>query len=139
MNAYPPYYPLNYQSQYQMQNQMSQQNANLNNGLIWVQGESAAKSYLVAPNSSVTLWDSEQPIIYLKSADASGMPSMKILDYTIRGNERSQNSILGEDGFATKEDISSIQEQINSLNSQIEALTSKRATASKKKEVVEND
>jgi len=30
------------------------------------------------------LWDSEAQVIYLKSADASGMPSMKIIDYTIR-------------------------------------------------------
>jgi len=54
------------------------------NGLIWVQGETAAKSYPVAPNQTIQLWDSEAQVIYLKSADASGMPSMKILDYTIR-------------------------------------------------------
>lgn len=54
------------------------------NGLIWVQGEAAAKSYPVAPNQTIQLWDSEAQVIYLKSADASGMPSMKVLDYTIR-------------------------------------------------------
>ena len=52
--------------------------------IIWVQGEAGAKSYLVAPNTTVQLWDSENPVIYLKSADASGMPSMKIIDYKIR-------------------------------------------------------
>ena len=45
-----------------------------NNGLIWVQGESGAKSYLVAPNATVMLMDSEGERFYLKSADASGMP-----------------------------------------------------------------
>lgn len=54
------------------------------NGIIWVQGEAGAKSYLIAPNTTVQLWDSEAQVIYLKSADASGMPSMKIIDYTIR-------------------------------------------------------
>lgn len=54
------------------------------NQRIWVQGEAGAKSYLVAPNSMVDLWDSEQPVIYMKSADASGVPSMRIIDYTYR-------------------------------------------------------
>ena len=53
-------------------------------GPIWVQGEEAAKAYLVAPNNTVALWDSEKQRIYLKSADASGMPSMRILEWTER-------------------------------------------------------
>lgn len=92
--AYNNYFPMNYQPYYQqyaqpmMQAQtptQSQQTASQpNNSIIWVQGEAGAKSYLVAPNTTVQLWDSENQVIYLKSADASGMPSMKILDYTIR-------------------------------------------------------
>ena len=74
---YPQNYPQNFPQTY------PQQNYN-NSNLTWVQGEAGAKSYLVAPNSTATLWDSEGQTIYLKSADASGMPSMKILDYTIR-------------------------------------------------------
>ena len=53
-------------------------------GIIWVQGEAGAKAYLVAPGNTVQLWDSENPVIYLKSADMSGMPSMRVLDYTER-------------------------------------------------------
>lgn len=45
-----------------------------NSGLIWVQGEAGAKSYLVAPGTTVMLMDSENQVFYLKSADASGMP-----------------------------------------------------------------
>lgn len=72
--------------QYPMQQpQFNNYNNNPSN-LTWVTGEAGAKSYLVAPNSTATLWDSEAQTIYLKSADASGMPSMKILDYTIRDN-----------------------------------------------------
>lgn len=80
------------------------------NGLIWVQGEQAAKSYLVAPNSTVQLWDSEEKVIYLKSADASGMPSMKILDYTIRGGESAQAVPAAE--YATKDDLKALEEKI---------------------------
>lgn len=54
------------------------------NGIIWVQGEAGAKSYMVAPGNSVLLMDSESFTFYLKSVDASGMPSMRMFDYTER-------------------------------------------------------
>ena len=75
----PMYYPQQYQPQ--MPQQPAQQNSG---GIIWVSGEAGAKAYLVAPNTTVQLWDSEENVIYIKTADNSGMPSMKILDYTIR-------------------------------------------------------
>ena len=87
-----------------------------NNGLIWVQGEAGAKSYLVAPNNTVQLWDSESQTIYLKSADATGMPSMRILDYTIRDAQAPQNTPLTQ-----KTDIPT-REEFNALKAQIEAL-----------------
>lgn len=53
-----------------------------NNGLVWVQGEAGAKSYLVAPGSTVMLMDSEGERFFLKSADASGMPlPLRVFDY----------------------------------------------------------
>ena len=52
-------------------------------GMKWVQGESGAKSYIIAPNSTVMLMDSEQDRFYIKSADASGMPSpLRVFEYT---------------------------------------------------------
>jgi len=77
-----------------------------NSSLIWVQGEAGAKSYLVAPNSAVTLWDSEQNTIYVKSADSSGMPTLKILDYTIRNSSEPKIDITQQKDYATKEDVS---------------------------------
>ena len=105
-------FPATYQPmvpQYQAPVMQTQQQAP-QNGLIWVQGEQAAKSYLVAPNSTVQLWDSEEKVIYLKSADASGMPSMKILDYTIRGGESAQAVSAAE--YATKDDLKALEEKI---------------------------
>ena len=81
-----PLYPFQMQQPIQQQIPQPQFNNYNNSNLTWVQGEAGAKSYLVAPNCTATLWDSETQTIYLKSADASGMPSMKILDYTIRDN-----------------------------------------------------
>ena len=52
------------------------------NGFIWVQGENGAKSYLVAPNTTVMLMDSEAKRFYLKSSDASGFPMpLRVFEY----------------------------------------------------------
>lgn len=77
------YFPTGYQPQmfYPQQNAQPQQTQS---ALTWVQGEAGAKSYLVAPNSTVVLWDSESPTIYIKSSDGSGLPNMRVLDYTER-------------------------------------------------------
>ena len=80
------------------------------NGLNWVQGEAGAKAFPVAPNTTVDLWDSEAQVIYLKSADASGMPSMKVLDYTIRDNPTQSNVFQKQpqidlSGYVTKEEF----------------------------------
>ena len=86
-----------------------------NNGLIWVQGESGAKSYLVAPNATVMLMDSEGERFYLKSADASGMPlPLRIFDYKERTTAAQQafgGSVAAEtvnlDNFVTREEFES--------------------------------
>ena len=80
-------------------------------GPIWVQGEAGAKSYMVAPNTTIALWDSEQQVIYLKSADASGMPTMKVLDYTIREGKPLNRNVE----YATKDDIEELRKKIAKL------------------------
>lgn len=119
--AYNNYFPTGYQPYYQ-QTAPTQQ---INNGITWVQGEAGAKSYLVAPNSTVTLWDSESQTIYLKSADPSGLPSMKILDYTIRSNAPQETVSDAHSDFATKVDVESIRKDIEALKSQYSLLTKK--------------
>lgn len=116
--TYPQYYP-------QFQQITPVQNQQQNNGMIWIQGIESAKAFQVAPNSTVVLWDSEQQCCYIKSADASGMPSMRILDYTIRSEapRTAQNALSGNNTqIPTIEDISALQSQIDSLKQQIEQL-----------------
>lgn len=122
---YPTYaQPYTQQAQATPQTQQPQQSS-----IIWVQGEAGAKSYLVAPNNTVQLWDSEAQTIYLKSADASGMPSMKILDYTIR--ETGQNAPVmapnSQADYATKADVEALRGQIDSLKMRIGKLNKKEA------------
>lgn len=54
-------------------------------GMIWVLGESEARSYPVAPGGKVVLWDKDTPTIFIKAADGTGLPSFKILEYRERG------------------------------------------------------
>lgn len=98
-----------YQPQYQPP-QIQQDNSP-----IWVQGEAGAKSYLVAPNKTIPLWDSEAQVIYLKSADASGMPSMKILDYTIRDAFNAPKTPLDDKKveYVTHEELSALKAEIS--------------------------
>ena len=128
--AYNNYFPAGYQPMYypqqnQMQGtQMSLSNQpQINNGIIWVQGEAAAKSYPIAPNSSVPLWDSEANVIYIKSADMSGMPSIKVLDYTMRDVTARTPEISPQSEFATKDDISVLEKEISSLRSKFERMS----------------
>lgn len=120
--AYNNYYPTAYQPMYQPNAYPTQVNVgsnqtNTQNPLIWVQGEAAAKSYPIAPNTSVPLFDSEANVIYIKSADMSGMPSIKILDYTVRENAPQKADIQPVGDFATKDDLLSIQKEIDALKS----------------------
>ncbi len=110
-------YPATYQPVYQPPVMQTPQQAQ-QNGIIWVQGEAGAKSYLVAPNTTVQLWDSEDKVIYLKSADASGMPSMKILDYTIRGDANSTQAAPVPE-YATKEDLHALEDKIREMREEI--------------------
>ena len=112
MGYQPQYYP-NYPAQMNLPPAQQTQA----NGLIWVQGLAGAKSYLVSPNTTVQLWDSEAQTIYLKSADASGMPSMKILDYSIREQESPNLPLqapLTPQGieYATKDELTALKGEI---------------------------
>lgn len=115
--AYNNGFPMNYNQMYPQIPIMPQMpQSQPNDSLIWVQGETGAKSYLIAPNKTVPLWDSEAQTIYLKSADASGMPSMKVLDYTIR---ESTNTPLRdpinkkEEEYVTKEELEAFRAEIS--------------------------
>ena len=84
---------------------------NQQTGLNWVLGEAAAKAFLVAPGCTVDLWDREEKVIYLKSVDAAGLPSMKILDYTIRGEEAAKPA----PEYVTKADFDALAEKVKEL------------------------
>lgn len=128
--AFNNYFPATYQPYQYPQYQQAQAQQPVNNGIIWVQGEAGAKSYLVAPNTTVQLWDSESQTIFLKSADSSGMPSMKILDYTIRGDSLPSTPVSSSGNidtpYATKAALEALQGEIDGLRAEMEKLATTR-------------
>ena len=64
------------------------QNPIAQGGVQWVSGEQEARSWMIAPNAAVALWDSTAPTVYLKQSDASGKPTLKIYDLV----ERAENA-----------------------------------------------
>lgn len=119
-NGFPATYPQYYQQPQQ------------NGSPIWIQGEAAAKSYLVAPNSTVVLFDSEQQTIYLKSADASGMPSIKVLDYTVRNSPKNTaNPVpntpeINLSEYATKSEMQAVFDEIKAINNRVDSLAKQK-------------
>ena len=96
------------------------QPAQNNNGLIWVQGETGAKSYMVAPNSTVMLMDSESQRFYLKSTDASGMPQpLRIFEYAEKPQNApvmaSKSQTIDYSSFATKAELEAFKAEIEVL------------------------
>lgn len=107
------------------------------NDMLWVLNESEATSYPVAPNNTVTLWDKNEPTIYIKSVNAQGVPSMRILDFS----ERTQNAPkshaqhvcqCGKD-FVKIDDFKALESKFEDLAGKFEALNTKSTTANTKK------
>lgn len=97
----------------QMPQQSIQQPPQTNQGLLWVQGEAGAKSYLVAPNTTVLLMDSEGSRFYLKSTDNAGMPSLRVFEYSEvsqNGPQAPNTAQIDLDGkYVTREEYDDLQ------------------------------
>ena len=110
-----------------------------NNGLIWVQGESGAKSYLVAPNATVMLMDSECERFYLKSADSSGMPlPLRIFDYKERQNAPTSDFKVPTSDFSELDGKYITREEFERRMASIAPQTPSKKTKNKLTEDAEN-
>lgn len=145
-NYYVPGQPMNGQLEQLRMNQQpaqmqpmqppAQPAAPQQSGLIWVQGEAGAKSYMVAKGNSVLLMDSESQTFYLKSADASGMPSMRVFDYHERAVQKPQ-PVPAPAQQPAAEYVT--RDEFNALAARLDAMTAKPAKGSKAKEAVADE
>lgn len=103
----------------------------VNQGLLWVSGEVGAKSYLVAPNSTVLLMDSDAQRFYLKSADNAGMPSLRIFEYNEVTNTP-QNALQGlntdlkelDSKYVKREEYEGLKRQYESIMERLDSMVS---------------
>ena len=119
MAYYPTFQPYPYQdqlNQLRSQNPMPMQGFQMpmsrpdQNGLNWVQGEAGAKSWFVAPGSTVLLMDSENQRFYVKSADMNGMPAMRTFQYTEVG--QAPQAVPQQAQFVTVEEFNGFKNEI---------------------------
>lgn len=101
------YFPTGYQPFYQVPQQTPPQTQSApQNAIQWVQGIEGAKAYPVMAGSSVLLMDSEESCFFIKTADAAGMPTLRIFDYS----ERTQNKPKEVDmsAYITREEFDKV-------------------------------
>ena len=78
-NPYTLNNPMNTPNPY-MNNYNAMQNQ-MNNNLIRVTGMDGAKAYQMQPNSTVALFDSNEDIMYIKSTDGAGFPTIRTFGF----------------------------------------------------------
>ena len=109
------------------------------NDFLWVLNENEATSYPVAPNNTVTLWDKNLPTIYIKSVNAQGVPSMRILDFTERTatapKTPSAPSFNSPNNFVTLDSFNALKGDVEALRGKLDELSTKPVAKTKKAEV----
>lgn len=122
-----------------MQNAQMPMQGQPTNDFLWVLNENEATSYPVAPNNTVTLWDKNLPTIYIKSVNAQGVPSMRVLDFV----ERTATSPTTPTGtafnlpnnFVTLDSFNALKGDVEALKGKLDELKPKNTPKTRKTEV----
>lgn len=123
--AYPYYPQQTYPQSYQpLASYYPQQQPAAQSSMIWVSGLAEAQAFPVAPNNAVALWEQSGKTLYLKSADATGKPGMRIYDLTERTETAQKASDVKSVDYATKNELSAITDTIKSISGDIEQMKS---------------
>lgn len=86
--AAPYYNPYQYPQQTSMPGYLQQgARQQPQNNLLRVTGPESAKAYSLPPNSSVVLFDADNPIFYLKSTDDSGFATLRTFEFAEKAPE----------------------------------------------------
>jgi hypothetical protein len=118
--------------------QMSAANP-VSSDFLWVLNENEATSYPVAPNNTVTLWDKNLPTIYIKSVNAQGVPSMRVLDFTERTSATPTppvgTAFNSPNNFVTLDSFNALKGDVEALRSKLDEMKPKNTPKTKKTEV----
>ena len=122
-----------------MQNAQIPMQGQTTNDFLWVLNENEATSYPVAPNNTVTLWDKSLPTIYIKSVNAQGVPSMRVLDFVERTSTTPTppvgTAFNSHNNFVTLDSFNALKVDVEALKGKLDELNAKPVAKSKKTEV----
>ncbi len=128
-----------YQQQMVQQMQPTPMQTQPTNDFLWVLNENEATSYPVAPNNTVTLWDKNLPTIYIKSVNAQGVPSMRVLDFVERTSANPTPPVgmafNSPNNFVTLDTFNALKGDVEALRGKLDELKPKNAPKTKKTEV----
>lgn len=79
--------------------------------LIRVTGIEGARVYQMPPNSTAALFDGGQDLMYIKSTDGAGFPTIRTFAFTAVED-------VQESRYATKADLQALREELMSLGKQ---------------------
>lgn len=131
-----------YQQPMSQQMQQAPMQTQPTNDFLWVLNENEATSYPVAPNNTVTLWDKNLPTIYIKSVNAQGIPSMRVLDFVERTATNPTPPVgaafNSPNNFVTLDSFNALKGDVEALRGKLDELKTKNTPKTKKAEV-END
>lgn len=125
-----PMYGFNQPNYQQPQMPQAPQYPQNENVYAFVNGVEGAKSYQLRPNQSVMLMDSEQPLCYMKSANAMGQASLRYFRLT----EISENDAKGASApaptpdYVAKADFNALAKRVDELSRQFKKTQSKQET-----------
>ena len=121
-----------------MQNAQMPMQGQPTNDFLWVLNENEATSYPVAPNNTVTLWDKNLPTIYIKSVNAQGVPSMRVLDFVERTyttpTQPVGTAFNSHNNFVTLDSFNALKGDVEALRGKLDELNAKTVAKSKKTE-----
>lgn len=80
------------------------------NGLVSVTGIDGARAYQLPPNSSMPLFDANDDILYVKTTDGAGFPTVKAFRFEPIEPERSQDG-----AFVSREEYDELVDRVNRL------------------------
>ncbi len=85
--------------------------------LIRVTGIEGARAYQMAPNSTVALFDGGEDLMYIKSTDGAGFPTIRT--FRFEPIETSQQTV-NYDNLASREEVDALRKEIDDVKQLIQ-------------------
>lgn len=149
ISSYPGYPGMTFNSQVTPQQSFAPSPAtspnNQGGGVIWVDGEQAARSYQLPAgwpaNTPFALWDSNEQVIYWKSVNQYGAPNKLLrIPYTMDDDQLSKQQAMPVSGtvsaaqgpdmtaYVTKDDLNSMRNEIKEMLRQSQQQTNQNGS-----------